>query len=121
VDKTGDHYAQISYPIGNRLLGVEMDNKSFMSFLNKLDSVPPEPIPGGGGVFTPEGRKDPPGFSRNGEPDLTKSGDGGNHSTESEKKANPTDSFLKKDDVKPTESKKKASQVNRGRPSWALF
>ena len=117
MDKTGDHYAQISYPIGNRPLGVEMDNKSFVSFYNKLNSAPPEPTSGREGVFTPEDRKDSSGFSRNGEPDLTKSGNGGNDFIESEKKANPTDSFLKKDDVKPTESKKEGFPGEQG-PSF---
>jgi len=95
----------------------EMHNNSFLSFLNKLDSALPEPISGGEGVFTLEDRKDPPGAPRNAEPELTKSGNGGNHFTESEKKANPTDSFPNKDEVKPTESKKENLPGEQG-PSF---
>jgi hypothetical protein len=117
VDKTGDHYDQISYPVGNRPVGVEMDNKSSVSFLNKLDSVLPDPISGGKSFFTPKDRKDSPGFSRIGESELTKSGNVENHFTESEKKLNPTDSFSKKDEVKPTESKKEPPPNEQG-PSF---
>jgi len=117
VDKTGDRYPQISYPIGNRPLGVEMNNKSVVSFLNRSDPPPPESILGREGVVTPENRKDHPGFSRNDEPNLTKSGHRGNDFTESEEKANPTDPFLNKDEVKPTESKKEGIPGEQG-PSF---
>jgi K+-sensing histidine kinase KdpD len=101
----------------NKLLGVEMDNKSFVSFLNKSDSVPLESVSGIEGVFTLEDRKGPPGLLQNGGPDLTKSGKRGNDFIESEKKANPMDSFLKKDEVKPTESKKEGLPGEQG-PSF---
>ncbi len=117
MDKTGDHYAQISYPIGNRLPKVDINNNSFLSFLNKLDSRPPESVSGREGVFTQEDRKDSPGFSRNGEPDSTKSDHRENDSIESEKKANPIDSSLKKDEVQPKESKKEGLSAEQG-PSF---
>jgi hypothetical protein len=47
---------------------------------------------------------------RNGEPDLAKSSKRGNELIESEKKDNPLDSFLRKDDLKPTQSKKEGPQ-----------
>jgi len=40
----------------NNPLAVEMDNKSFVSFLNKLNSAPPEFHSGRDGVFTVEDR-----------------------------------------------------------------
>ena len=98
-----------------------MDNKLFVSFLNKLDSVPPEPISGGEGVFTPEDRKGSPGFSGNGGPELTKSGNGEERLSESEKKANPTGSFPKKDEVRPTESKKEGLPCEQGLPFMGAF
>jgi len=96
---------------------VEMDNKSFMSFPNNLNSAPPESISGTNGILTEEDRNGPPGLLQNGEPDLTKSGRRGNDFIESEKKADPIDSFLRKDEVKPTESKKEGLPGEQG-PSF---
>ncbi len=90
-----------------------MDNNSFMSFLNK-PNLPPEFLSRKEGLFTTEDRKDSPGFSRNGEPDLAKSGNPGNDFNESEKKANPSDSFLKKDEVQLKESKKEGPPSEQG-------
>jgi len=94
-----------------------MDDKSFMSFPNKLNSAPPESISGRDGVFMGEDRNGPSGLLQNGEPDLTKSGKRGNDSIESEKKDNPLDSFLKKDEVKPKESRKEGLPSEQG-PSF---
>jgi nitrogen-specific signal transduction histidine kinase len=94
-----------------------MDNKSFMSFPNNLNSAPPESISGTNGILTEEDRNGPPGLLQNGEPDLTKSGRRGNDFIESEKKADPIDSFLRKDEVKPTESKKEGLPGEQG-PSF---
>jgi len=96
---------------------VEMDNKSFMSFPNNLNSAPPESISGTNGILTEEDRNGPPGLLQNGEPYLTKSGRRGNDFIESEKKADPIDSFLRKDEVKPTESKKEGLPGEQG-PSF---
>jgi signal transduction histidine kinase len=85
---------------------LEIYNKSFVSFLNKLNSAPPESISGRDGVFTVEDRNGSSGLLQIGEPDLTKTGKQGNAFTESAKKTNPLDSFLNKDEVKPKESKK---------------
>jgi nitrogen-specific signal transduction histidine kinase len=95
----------------------EMDNKSFMSFPNRLSSAPPESISGRGGVFMEEDRNSPLGLEQNSEPDLTKSTKRGNDFLESEKKDNPLDSFLKKDEVKPKESKKEGFPSEQG-PSF---
>ncbi|MCJ7785359.1 MAG: hypothetical protein MUP41_15610, partial [Desulfobacterales bacterium] len=51
-------------------------------------------------------RNSTPGWLHDGEPDLTKSSRGGNEFIQSEKKDNPLDSFQKKEEVKPEESKK---------------
>jgi nitrogen-specific signal transduction histidine kinase len=104
-------------PIGNKPLVAEMDNKSFMSFPNILSSAPPESISGRGGVFMEEDKNSPLGLEQNGEPDLTKSTKRGNDFLELEKKDNLLDSFLKKDGVKPTESKKEGLPSEQG-PSF---
>ena len=88
-----------------------------MSFPNKLNSAPLESISGRGGVFMEEDRNSPLGLEQNGEPDLTKSGKRRNDFLESEKKDNPLDSFLKKDEVKPKESKKEGLPSEQG-PSF---
>jgi len=88
-----------------------------MSFPIKLNSAPPESISGRDGVFMEEGRNGLSGLLQNGEPDLTKSGKRGNDSLESEKKDNPLDSFQKKDEVKPKESKKEGLPSEQG-PSF---
>ena len=88
-----------------------------MSFPNNLNSAPPESISGTNGILTEEDRNGPPGLLQNGEPDLTKSGRRGNDFIESEKKADPIDSFLRKDEVKPTESKKEGLPGEQG-PSF---
>ncbi|MGO8988774.1 MAG: hypothetical protein ACLQHW_07830 [bacterium] len=88
-----------------------------MSFPNKLNSTPPESVSGRDGVFMKEDRNGLPGLLENGEPDLTKSRSRGNDFTESEKKVNPTDSFLKKDEVKLTEHKKEDLPGEQG-PSF---
>jgi nitrogen-specific signal transduction histidine kinase len=76
-----------------------------MSFLNKL-KAPPEFISEGQGDFTEEDRNRPPGWLHDGQLDLTKSSKGGNEFIQSEKKDPPLDSFQKKEEVKPKESKK---------------
>ncbi len=88
-----------------------------MSFPNKLNSAPPESISGRDGVFMEEDRNGPSGLLQNGGPDLTKSTKRGNDFIESEKKDNPLDSFLKKDEVKPKESKKEGLPSEQG-PSF---
>jgi len=104
-------------PIENKPFVAEMDSKSFMPFPNKLNSAPPESISGRDGVFMEEDRNGPSGLLRNGGPDLTKSGKRGNDFIEPEKEDNPLDSFLRKDEVKPTESKKEGLPNERG-PSF---
>jgi nitrogen-specific signal transduction histidine kinase len=96
-------------PIENSPLMTEL-----MSFLNKSNSPPPEPIPGGDAVFMEEDRNSPSALLPNLEPDLTKSSTGGNEFNESEKKDNPRDSFLKKDELKPTQSKKEELPNEQG-------
>jgi len=97
--------------------GSPMENNPIMaevvSFLNKLEA-PPESILEGDGDFKGEDRNSPPGLLHDGEPDLTKSIKGGNEFIESEKKDKPLDSFLKKDQLKPTQSKKDGVQNEQG-------
>jgi hypothetical protein len=88
-------------PIENNPLMAEV-----MSFLNKLNLAPPESISGGDGVFMEEDGNNPSGLLQHGDPDLFKSGKRGNDFIESEKKDNPFDSLLKKDELKPAPSKK---------------
>jgi len=88
-----------------------------MSFPNKLNSAPSKSISGRDGVFMKEDRNDLSGLLKNGEPDLTKSRKRGNDFIESEKKDNPLDSFLKKDELKPKESKKEGLPSEQG-PSF---
>jgi nitrogen-specific signal transduction histidine kinase len=104
-------------PTGNKPLAAEMDSKSFMPFPNRLNSAPPESISGRDGVFMVEDRNGPSGLLQNGEPDFTKSGKRGNDFVESEKKDNPLDFLLKKDEVKPKESKKEGLPREQG-PSF---
>jgi len=87
-------------------LAAEIDNKSFISFLNQLHSKPLECIAGRNGVFMGEDEDYPFVLSQNGAQDLTKSDKTGNDFFESAKKDNPLDSFPKKEEVKPAESKK---------------
>ena len=94
-----------------------MDNKSFMSLPSKLNSASPESASGRNGVFTVEERNSFSGLLQNGEPDLTQSGKRASDSIESEKKANPLDSFLKKDEVQPKESKEEGLPTEQG-PSF---
>jgi hypothetical protein len=85
-----------------------------ISFPNKLNSAPPEPISGRHGGFVEEGRNGPSGLLQNGEPGLTQSGKRGNDFIESEKKDNPLDSFQKKEEVKPKESTKEGLPSEQG-------
>ncbi len=94
-----------------------MDNKSFVSFVNKLNSAAPESNPGRDGVSMEEEGNGLPGLLQNSDPDLNKSGNRGNNFIESEKKDNPLDSILKKDEVKPKESKKEGPPSEQG-PSF---
>jgi nitrogen-specific signal transduction histidine kinase len=54
---------------------------------------------------------------QNGHPDLNKSGNPGNNFIESQKKDNPLDSFLRKEEVKPKESKNEGLPAEQG-PSF---
>ena len=95
----------------------KMDNESFISLLEKMDLTLPESISGGDDAFMTEDKQSPFALSQNGEPDLTKSNKRGNDFSESEKEDHPLDSFLKKDEAKPTESKKE-SLPNQQDPSF---
>ena len=96
-----------------------MDNKSFVSFVNKLNSAPPESIPRRDDVPIEEKRNGLSGLSQNGEPGLNKSGNRGNNFIESEKKDNslPLDVLRKKEEVKPKESKGEGLPSEQG-PSF---
>jgi len=76
-----------------------------MAFLNRLEA-PSEFILEGDGDFTKEDRNSSPGLLRNSEPHLAKPSKWRDEFVEAEKKVIPLDSFLKKDDPKPTPSKK---------------
>jgi hypothetical protein len=75
-----------------------------ISFPNKLNSAPPETIPGKDGAFMKEDRNGRSVGLQNSEPDLTKSGKAGIDFIGSEKKDHPFDSFQKKEEAKPKES-----------------
>jgi len=74
-----------------------------ISFPNKLNSAPPETISARDSVLMEEDRKSRSGSLQDSEPDLTKSSKGRNDFIESEREANPFDSFVKKDEAKPKE------------------
>ena len=90
--------------------GSSMENNPVMaeviSFPSRLNSAPPESISGRDGVFMEEDRNGRSGSLQNCEPDLTTSVKLGNDFIESEKKDPPLDSFQKKEEGKPKESKK---------------
>jgi hypothetical protein len=77
-----------------------------ISFPSRLNSAPPESISGRDGVVMEEDRNGRSGSLQNCEPDLTTSGKLGNDFIESEKKDPSLDSFQKKEEGKPKESKK---------------
>ncbi len=75
-----------------------------ISFPNKLNLAPPEPISGRDGVFKEEDGKGRSGSLQNSEPDLTKSNKRGNDFIESEREVNPFDFLQKKEEAGPKES-----------------
>jgi nitrogen-specific signal transduction histidine kinase len=95
----------------------EMDNKLFISSLNKLNLTPPEFISGGDGVFMEEDEKPPLGLLEKGKVNLAQPNKKENDFIESEQEDPPLDSFLKKDEAKPTESKKEGFP-NKQDPSF---
>lgn len=95
----------------NKSFEGKMDDKSFTSFLNKINSAPPEFVSGGDGLIITEDKNDPFqlfGLFQNGESDPNKLNDKGNNSPELEKKDSPLDSSLKKDGSKPKGFKKES-------------
>lgn len=88
-----------------------------MPLPNQLNSASPESISGRDVIFMEEDRNSLLGLEQNAEPDLTKYGKRKNDFLESEKKDNPLDSFLRKNEVKPTESKKEGLPNEQG-PSF---
>jgi hypothetical protein len=109
-------------PMENNPLVAENDNKSFISFLNKVNSTPLVSISGGDGDFMEEDEADPFALLQNGEQDLlTKSSKKGNGLFVSEKEDNPIDPFLKKDEVRPKESKKEDLPNEQGAPFMNSF
>jgi len=90
----------------NNPSAAEMDTKLIISSLNKLNLAPPEFISGGDGVFMEEIESNSFSLLEKGKVNLIQSNKRENDFFESEKKDHSFDSFLKKDEVKPTESKK---------------
>ena len=101
----------------NKPFEAAMDNKSFISFLDGLNSGLPKPISRGDNVFMTEDKNSPFALSQNGEPNLTKSINREDDFFKSEEKDDPLDSFLEKNEVKPTESKKE-DPPNKQDPSF---
>jgi nitrogen-specific signal transduction histidine kinase len=95
----------------------EKDNKSFISFLEKMSLTFPESISGEDVTSITEDKQSPFASLQNGEPDLTKSNKKGNGFLESEREVTPLDSFPIKDELKPTESKKEDLSDQQG-PSF---
>ena len=103
--------------MGDNLLETENENSSFISFHDKLNSKLPEFGPVGNGLVMTENKSDASALLQNEEPGLTKSSKRGNDFSESEKEDHPLDSFQKKDEVKPTESKEEGLPNQQG-PSF---
>ena len=87
---------------------IEKDPLEVMSFLNVLNS---------GSLEMEEGRNTPSEVLKNGVTNLTQLSKRPNDLIESEKEANPLNSFLKKDELKPNESKKEGLPGEQG-PSF---
>jgi hypothetical protein len=104
--------SQRESPIENNPLVADV-----MFFPNKLNSAPSESISEGKSVFKEEDRNSPSALLLGGEPDLAKSRTRGNDFVAIEKNENSFDSFLKKDEVKPTQPKKEGLQ-NEQCPSF---
>jgi hypothetical protein len=86
-------------PMKNTSLTAEV-----ISFPSKLNSAPPETIPGKDGVFMDEDRNGRSVALQNSEPDLAKSGKWGNDFIEQKKKDHLLDSLQMKEEAKPKES-----------------
>jgi hypothetical protein len=86
----------------------EMDNRSLIYFLDELNSTLPESIFGGDKNSAIENKNSPIGLLQSGEHELAESSEMENKFFESERKGNPPFSSLKKELVKPTDSKKGA-------------
>jgi hypothetical protein len=92
-----------------------------ISFPNKPNSAPPESVSGREGAFTEEDGNGLSGWLQNSEPDFTESGKRGKDFIESEKKDNPLDSFQKKEEGKPKESKKEGLPSEQDPPFMDSF
>ncbi len=94
-----------------------MENTPLMaeaiSFPNKMNSAPRESILGRNGVSMEQERNGSSGLLQNGEPALPKSDKQEDAFIESEQKADPLDSLLKKEEAKPKESKKEGSPAEQ--------
>jgi nitrogen-specific signal transduction histidine kinase len=95
----------------------ETDNKSFISFLDEMNSALPESNSGGDDGFMAEEKDSPLVLVQSGEPEISKSSERENSFFESEKKGDQPLSPLKNDEVKPGESKKE-SLPNEQDPSF---
>jgi nitrogen-specific signal transduction histidine kinase len=90
----------------NKPLEAELDNKAFISSFDGLNSGFFEPISRRDDVFMTEDKNSPCALSQNRDPKLTKFSNREVDFFQSADKDKPLDSFLKKDEVKPRESKK---------------
>jgi nitrogen-specific signal transduction histidine kinase len=95
-----------SNPRETNLFEPEKDNQSFISFLEEMNLTLSESISGGNGTSVTEDQQSSFASLQNGEPDSTKSSKKGNGFFESGEEVTPLDSFPKKGEVKPMESKK---------------
>ncbi len=101
----------------NSHLGPEIDNKPLISFINRLNSKPPEFISEGTGVFMEGDESDLFGLLQDGKPNVNRFSKNENGFLESEIEDNPVDPFLKEEAVKPTEPKKEDLPENQA-PSF---
>jgi nitrogen-specific signal transduction histidine kinase len=101
----------------NKSFEARTDNKSFISFLDKMNSALPESISGEDDGFMAEDQKSPLVLLQNGEPEISQSRERGNSFFDSEKKDNQLFSFLKNDELKPKESRKEGLPNEQG-PSF---
>jgi hypothetical protein len=111
--------------MANNLLETENENSSFISFLNELNSKPPEFGPVGNGLVMAENKSDPFVPLKNDEMDLSRSSKVKNDFLETESKNNPFVSFFngaeRKCETDPTDPRQKIPRNQQNTPFLSSF
>jgi len=111
--------------MGNNLLEAENEDSSFISFLNELNSKPPEFGPGGNGLVMSENKSDASVPLKNDEMDPSKSSKVKNDFLETESKKNPFVSFLngveRKCQTDPADPRQKIPRNEQNTPFLSSF